>query len=63
MTQNDIDILIITFGFITLLAVAGILGEVAVWIAKLLGFEEPDQTDFMARLEAGEILDKNNIFE
>jgi len=63
MTNIEFDILTIAWLFIGLLALGAILGEVAVWIMQRLGFSEDDPTDFMARLEAGEVLDKDNIFK
>lgn len=63
MTNTELDILTITWLFIALIALGAILGEVAVWIMQRLGFGEDDPTDFMARLEAGEVLDKDNIFK
>ena len=46
--------------------IGALLGEVAVYIAKLLGFDyEEDQTnvDFLQRLENGEVLDSENMFK
>lgn len=62
MTNIEFDILTIAWLFLGLLALGAILGEVAVWIMQRLGFSEDDPTDFMARLEAGEVLDKDNMF-
>ena len=62
MTNIEFDILTIAWLFIGLIALGAILGEVAVWIMQRLGFSEDDPTDFMARLEAGEVLDKDNMF-
>ena len=79
MTKYDNpEVLIIVISFLGILVLGALLAEVAVWIAKLLGYEfsgevavwvakrfgfdDPDPTDFIARLEAGEVLDKDNMF-
>jgi len=51
-------------GFVSIITIGAILGEVAVWIAKMLGFEPVDQydVDFERRLKDGEVLDKDNMF-
>ena len=62
MLNNNPEVFIVLFGFLAILTLGAILGEVAVWVAKRFGFDDPDPTDFMARLEAGEVLDKDNMF-
>ena len=63
MTEyNNPEILFIVYGFLAILTLGAVLGEVAVWVANRFGFDDPDPTDFMARLEAGEVLDKDNMF-
>ena len=53
-------------GFIGILVLGALLSEVAVWVAKLLGFEFEDQeyinTDFYQRLQDGEELTSENMF-
>tara|TARA_R100001510_G_scaffold37863_1_gene34210 strand:+ start:288 stop:482 length:195 start_codon:yes stop_codon:yes gene_type:complete len=63
MTKYDNpEVFIVLFGFLAILTLGALLGEVAVWVAKRFGFDDLDPTDFMARLEAGEVLDKDNMF-
>ena len=63
MTKYDNpEVFIVLFGFLAILTLGALLGEVAVWVAKRFGFDDPDPTDFIARLEAGEVLDKDNMF-
>lgn len=60
------DIFIVLMGFIGILVLGALLSEVAVWVAKLLGFEFEDQeyinTDFYQRLQDGEELTSKNMF-
>jgi|TARA_Y100000004_G_C8826160_1_gene374098 hypothetical protein len=60
------DIFIVLMGFIGILVLGALLSEVAVWVAKLLGFEFEDQeyinTDFYQRLQDGEELTSENMF-
>tara|TARA_R100001163_G_scaffold14762_1_gene13401 strand:- start:506 stop:697 length:192 start_codon:yes stop_codon:yes gene_type:complete len=62
MQATQIDYIILFYGMVFFLLGAGLLAELSVFIAKKIGFKEPDPTDFMARLEAGEVLDKDNMF-
>ena len=63
MTKYDNpEVFIVVFGFLAILTLGALLGEVAVWVVKRFGFDDPDPTDFIARLEAGEVLDKDNMF-
>ena len=60
------DVFIVLFYFMAIFLIGALLGEVAVYIAKLLGFDyEEDQTnvDFLQRLENGEVLDSENMFK
>ena len=63
---NNPDIFIVLMGFIGILVLGALLSEVAVWVAKLLGFEFEDQefinTDFYQRLQDGEELTSENMF-
>tara|TARA_R100001509_G_scaffold2165_1_gene1802 strand:+ start:2916 stop:3128 length:213 start_codon:yes stop_codon:yes gene_type:complete len=60
------DVFIVLMGFIGILVLGALLSEVAVWVAKLLGFEFEDQeyinTDFYQRLQDGEELTSENMF-
>ena len=60
------DVFIVLLGFVGIFLVGALLGEVAVWVAKLLGFEFEDQeyinTDFYQRLQDGEELTSENMF-
>jgi len=60
------DIFIVLMGFIGILVLGALLSEVAVWVAKLLGYEFEDQefinTDFYQRLQDGEELTSENMF-
>jgi hypothetical protein len=59
------DVFIVLIGFVTIFLIGALLGEVAVFIAKMLGYEdvadEPN-VDFMQRLQDGEILHADNMF-
>tara|TARA_R100000742_G_C4198044_1_gene28021 strand:- start:243 stop:452 length:210 start_codon:yes stop_codon:yes gene_type:complete len=59
------DAFIVLGGFVTIFLIGALLGEVAVFIAKMLGYEDvADQpnVDFMQRLQDGEILHADNMF-
>ena len=60
------DVFIVLMGFIGILVFGALLSEVAVWVAKLLGFEFEDEdyinTDFYQRLQDGEELTSENMF-
>jgi hypothetical protein len=59
------DVFIVLGGFVTIFLIGALLGEVAVFIAKMLGYEDvADQpnVDFMQRLQDGEILHADNMF-
>ena len=62
MQATEIDYIIIFYGMVFILLIAGLLAELSVWIAKKLGYKDIDPTDFIARLEAGEVLHKDKIF-
>tara|TARA_R100000773_G_scaffold43706_1_gene42740 strand:- start:7848 stop:8066 length:219 start_codon:yes stop_codon:yes gene_type:complete len=60
------DVFIVLLGFVGIFLVGALLGEVAIWVAKLLGFEFEDKeyinTDFYQRLQDGEELTSENMF-
>ena len=59
------DAFIVLGGFVTIFLIGALLGEVAVFIAKMLGYEDvADQpnVNFMQRLQDGEILHADNMF-
>jgi hypothetical protein len=59
------DAFIVLGGFVAIFLIGALLGEVAVFIAKMLGYEDvADQpnVDFMQRLQDGEILHADNMF-
>jgi len=58
------DVFIVLVGFIGIILLGALLGEVAVRIAKMLGYEyeEKPNVDFWQRLQDGEVLDANNMF-
>jgi uncharacterized Tic20 family protein len=67
MTNYDNpEVFIVLFGFLAILTFGALLGEIAVWIAKLLGYEFSNQefinTDFYQRLQDGEELTSDNMF-
>jgi hypothetical protein len=64
MLAEPIDYYLMFVGFISIIMIGALLGEVAVWIAKLLGFEPVEEydVDFVNRLDQGEVLDKDNMF-
>lgn len=68
MTKYDNpEVLIIVISFLGILVLGALLAEVAVWIAKLLGYEFSDEeyinTDFYQRLQDGEELTSENMFK
>ena len=59
------DVFIVLGGFIAIFLIGAFLGEVAVFIAKMLGYEDvadKPNVDFMQRLQDGEVLDADNMF-
>ena len=59
------DVFIVLGGFIAIFLIGALLAEVAVFIAKMLGYEDvadKPNVDFMQRLQDGEVLDANNMF-
>ena len=59
------DVFIVLGIFVAIFLIAALLGEVAVFIAKILGYEDiADQSnvDFMQRLQDGEVLHADNMF-
>jgi hypothetical protein len=63
--MNDISIIYIAFGLLAFLCLGALLGEVAVRLAKMFGFEyeQKSNVDFMDRLNKGEVITANNMFE
>ena len=59
------DVFIVLVGFIGIILLGALLGEVAVRIAKMLGYEyeEKPNVDFWQRLQDGEVLDADNMFK
>ena len=59
------DVFIVLGGFVAIFLLGALLAEVAVFIAKMLGYEDvkdKPNVDFWQRLEDGEILDADNMF-
>tara|TARA_R100001480_G_scaffold75340_2_gene85772 strand:- start:1225 stop:1434 length:210 start_codon:yes stop_codon:yes gene_type:complete len=59
------DVFIVLGGFVAIFLLGALLGEVAIFIAKMLGYEDvADQpnVDFMQRLQDGEVLNADNMF-
>ena len=59
------DAFIVLGGFVTIFLIGALLGEVAVFIAKMLGYEDvadKHTVDFMQRLKDGEVLHADNMF-
>ena len=59
------DVFIVLGGFVAIFLIGALLAEVAVFIAKLLGYEDvadKPNVDFMQRLQDGEVLDADNMF-
>ena len=62
---SDPDVFIVLGIFVAIFLIAALLGEVAVFIAKMLGYEDvADQPNvyFMQRLQDGEVLHADNMF-
>ena len=63
---SDPDVFIVFFAFALIMIIGALLGDVAVWVAKRLGYEFEDQeyinTDFYQRLQDGEELTAQNMF-
>ena len=64
MLAEPFDYYLMFVGFISIITIGAILGEVAVWIARMLGFEIQDEydVDFEQRMIDGEVLNKDNMF-
>lgn len=64
MLAEPFDYYLMFVGFVSIITIGAILGEVAVWIARMLGFEIQDEydVDFEQRMIDGEVLDKDNMF-
>ena len=63
---SDPDVFIVLIGFVTIFLIGALLGEVAVFIAKMLGYEDVEDkpnVDFWQRLQDGEVLDADNMFK
>ena len=59
------DVFIVLGGFVAIILLGALLAEVAVFIAKMLGYEDVEDkpnVDFWQRLEDGEVLDADNMF-
>jgi len=59
------DVFIVLGGFIAIFLIGALLAEVAVFIAKMLGYEDvadKPNVDFMQRLQDGEVLNADNMF-
>ena len=59
------DVFIVLGGFIAIFLIGALLAEVAVFIAKMLGYEDVEDkpnVDFWQRLDDGEVLDADNMF-
>tara|TARA_R100000231_G_scaffold4219_2_gene7232 strand:- start:3011 stop:3223 length:213 start_codon:yes stop_codon:yes gene_type:complete len=68
MTKYDNpEVFIVVLGLVGILLIGALLAELAVWIAKLLGYEFGDEeyinTDFYQRLQDGEELTSENMFK
>ena len=68
MTKYDNpEVFIVLLGFVGIMVLGALLAEVAVWIAKLLGYEFSDEeyinTDFYQRLQDSEELTSDNMFK
>ena len=64
MLAEPFDYYLMFVGFVSIITIGAILSEVAVWIARMLGFEIQDEydVDFEKRMTDGEVLDKDNMF-
>ena len=63
---SDPDVFIVFGGFIAIFLIGALLAEVAVFIAKMLGYEDVEyksNVDFWQRLQDGEVLDADNMFK
>ena len=63
---SDPDAFIVLGGFVAIFLIGALLGEVAVFIAKMLGYEDVEDkpnVDFWQRLQDGEVLDADNMFK
>ena len=59
------DVFIVLGGFVAIILLGALLAEVAVFIAKILGYEDVEDLPnvyFWKRLEDGEVLDADNMF-
>ena len=59
------DVFIVFGGFVAIFLIGALLGEVAIFIAKMLGYEDvanQPNVDFMQRLQDGEVLNADNMF-
>lgn len=59
------DVFIVLGGFVAIILLGAFLAEVAVFIAKMLGYEDVEDkpnVDFWQRLDDGEVLDADNMF-
>jgi hypothetical protein len=59
------DVFIVLGGFVAIFLLGALLAEVAVFIAKMLGYEDVEDkpnVDFWQRLEDGEVLDADSMF-
>jgi hypothetical protein len=59
------DVFIVLGGFVAIFLLGALLAEVAVFIAKMLGYEDVEDkpnVDFWQRLDDGEVLDADNMF-
>ena len=59
------DVFIVLGGFVAIFLIGALLAEVAVFIAKMLGYEDVEDkpnVDFWQRLDDGEVLDADNMF-
>ena len=62
---SDPDVFIVFGSFIAIFLIGALLAEVAIFIAKILGYEDVadrPNVDFMQRLQDGEVLDADNMF-
>ncbi len=60
------DVFIVFGGFIAIFLIGALFAEVAVFIAKMLGYEDvanQPNVDFMQRLQDGEVLNADNMFK
>ena len=66
MLAKSLEYLVLFYGFAGLFILGAVLGELSVWIAKILGYDFDDKkleaTDWLERLNNGEVLHKDNLF-